>query len=126
MTWRQVDAFLLMLGLCPQERWIRSPNLNTTGVLRLRDMQVLCRRCDPVFSSVAGFPDTHDRIADPPHTVLEVLSAASAEVPSVGMHAEPVLIQMWPAAIGAGDKAHRKAEHRTDHVIDRVVFGDDD
>lgn len=47
-------------------------------------------------------------------------------MPSVGMDAEPVLIQMWPAAIGAGDEAHRKAEHRTDHVIDRVSLVDDD
>src|SRR2546422_252821 len=100
-----VDTLFLVLGTRPQKRRVRPPDLNAPGVFRLLDVQCLSGRRDLVIPKAAGITDTHDRIADPGHLVVEVLPAAGAQMPAVRVNAEPILVKVRPAAMSAGHVA---------------------
>ena len=121
-----MDSLFLGLGLRPQKRRVRPPNLDAAGVFRLIDVQGLLRRHNVMLADAEGVADSDDRVADPGHAVVEVLPAAGAQVPAVRVYGEPILVQVRSAAVGAGDESHREAEDRADHVVDRVELADHD
>ena len=81
---------------------------------------------DSVRDSTTGITDAHDRIADPRDSVIEGLPAARAKMSSVWVDAEPILVQVWPFTLRAGDEEHRKAKDRTDHVVDCIRLSNED
>src|SRR5438270_9875359 len=89
-------------------------------IRRLLDVQILRGQVNRVFNCAAGIADTNDRIADSPRPVVEVFPAAGAEVTSVRMDTKPIFVEVWPAAMSTGNETHRKAEHRANHIVDRV------
>ncbi len=71
-------------------------------------------------SQARSIADAANGISDRCLGVSEVPAAPCAEVSAMGMHAEPVAIQVWMSTIRARNVLHFIPKYRTDHIVDGV------
>jgi len=89
-----VNAFILGQAARPQEGRVGPPDLNTSGVIRLLEIQPPTGWFSGTRSNAASCSNDLDGIADTHIVISEVLPATGAEVSSMRMNAESVSVQV--------------------------------
>jgi hypothetical protein len=120
-----VDPLLLTATARPKERRIRAPNLDASLVRRLRQFKPLPCRLEPPLQSVSELRlQSGNGVPNRDHRVAEGSATPCAEVASMRVDAEPVLVQMRVPAFSANNPLHRVPKHAAGHEVDCLKLGD--
>ena len=121
-----VDALLFDVRARPCDSRIRARNLHATLKMFLSNRQCSWSRHLPSGAQAESITNSTDRIADRRICITKMLTTSCAQVSTVGVNGEPVLVEVRVLAEGAHDLLHLVAERRRHHENDRVQLRNDE
>jgi hypothetical protein len=104
----------------PNEGWVRTPDLNPSWEFCLSNVYFFLRRPWVERLNATGTADAANRIPNTDLAVRKVPATPGTEMPTMGMDAKPVAVQVRLAAVRTRDVPHLVSEYRSCHVINGI------